>query len=392
MIAMMQLPAATAATITPLPKAVPASKRVAAIDWMRGLVMVLMVIDHTSMAFDGNHVAKDSALYADAGTMALPAGEFFTRWITHLCAPTFVFLAGTALALSIERRVSRGENGRSIDKSILVRGAIIALLDPTVVSLGSGRLTLQVLLAIGLSMMCMAPLRRLPSWTLLGLAVGWMTLGEFVTGWMWTPPGSSSLPVALTVATYGSDDFVIKYPMFPWLAVMILGWVFGRHMNRFAMGKTRVSPVRVLAIGGLMALSVFVVVRGLRGYGDMFLHRGDGSWQQWLHVSKYPPSLAFDGLELGLLCLCMAALMALEPVIGVRPNGVLLVFGQTAMFFYLVHRLVLEVPATYFGLRGSGTIATTYAVSAVLLVLLYPACRWYRGVKEAHPKSVLKYL
>jgi uncharacterized membrane protein len=71
------------------------SRRVAAIDWMRGVVMVLMVIDHASMAFDGHHVAEDSALYPGAATMALPAAEFFTRWSTHLCAPTFVFLADT---------------------------------------------------------------------------------------------------------------------------------------------------------------------------------------------------------------------------------------------------------------------------------------------------------
>ena len=81
--------------------------------------------------------------------MALPAGEFFTRWITHLCAPTFLFLAGTALALSVERRVAKGANAWEIDKSILTRGAIIALLDPTIISLGSGRWTFQVLLAIG---------------------------------------------------------------------------------------------------------------------------------------------------------------------------------------------------------------------------------------------------
>src|SRR5580765_2407096 len=131
------------------------SKRLAAIDWMRGLVMVLMVIDHASMAFDARHMSEDSALYADAGTMALPAGEFLTRWITHLCAPTFVFLAGTALALSIERRVAMGAKAWEIDKAILLRGGIIALLDLTVVSLGSGRWTLQVLFAIGLSMICM---------------------------------------------------------------------------------------------------------------------------------------------------------------------------------------------------------------------------------------------
>jgi hypothetical protein len=145
-------------------------------------------------------------------------------------------------------------------------------------------------------------------------------------------------------------------------------------------------------VGGVISLAVFGIVRGLHGYGDMFLPRADGSWQQWLHVSKYPPSLSFNGLELGLLCCSLAFLMTIEPIIGVRENGVFLVFGQTAMFFYLVHRLVLEVPATYFGLRGAGNIVTTYVTSAVLLVLLYPACRWFRTLKATHPNSLLKYV
>ncbi|HEX5049367.1 MAG TPA: acyltransferase family protein, partial [Gammaproteobacteria bacterium] len=111
--------------------------RIAAIDWMRGLVMVLMVIDHASMAFDGNHLSEESAMYASAATEALPAGEFLTRWLTHICAPTFVFLAGVALALSVERRVAKGAKAWEIDKGILIRGGLIALLDPTLVSLGS---------------------------------------------------------------------------------------------------------------------------------------------------------------------------------------------------------------------------------------------------------------
>jgi hypothetical protein len=133
-------------------------------------------------------------------------------------------------------------------------------------------------------------------------------------------------------------------------------------------------------------------VRAQQGYGDMFLNRADDSWQQWLHVSKYPPSLTYYALELGILWLCLALLMKIEPIIGVRPNGVFLVFGQTAMFFYLVHRLVLEVPATYFGLRGAGDLSTTYIVAVILLVLLYPACRWFRALKAAHPNSFLKYI
>ena len=217
------------------------SRRVASIDWMRGFVMVLMTIDHASMAFDAHHLDNDSALYANASTMPLPAAEFFTRWMTHLCAPTFVFRMGTALALSVERRVVKGVDAWEIDKSMLIRGAIIALLDLTIVSLGSGHWNFGVLYAIGLSMILMAPLRRLPRWTMLTLAIGWMTLGEMVTGWFWATPGNSSVPAALTVASYGSDLLVIKYPVIPWLAISVLGWVFGRHLIRFAAGLSTVS-------------------------------------------------------------------------------------------------------------------------------------------------------
>lgn len=367
------------------------SQRVATIDWMRGIVMVLMTIDHASMAFDANHISRDSAFYPDAGTMALPAAEFFTRWITHLCAPTFVFLAGTSLAISIERRVARGVDSREIDWNILTRGFIIALLDVTIVSLGSGRWSFGVLYAIGMSMMCMAFLRRLPTWGLCTAAIAWIVLGELVVGMVWDPPGSSSILAALTVASYREGLVGMYYPFIPWLAIMMLGWVFGRHLIRHVSGESRVSGKQVLWVAGIACLVTFFVVRYNAGYGDMFLHRADNSWQQWLHVSKYPPSLTYVTLELGILFLCLAFLRTIEPKIGVRKNGVLLVFGETAMFFYLAHRLAMEIPATWFGLRGFGDITTTYIVTAIILVLLYPACLWYRGFKKAHPNSVLKY-
>jgi uncharacterized membrane protein len=368
------------------------SGRVASIDWMRGFVMVLMTIDHASMAFDAHHIDSDSALYANASTMALPAAEFFTRWITHLCAPTFVFLMGTSLAISVERRVVKGARAWDIDHGMLIRGLIIALLDLTVISLGSGRWGFGVLYAIGFSMILMVPLRRLPTWALLVLGIGWMVLGELVTGLFWTPPGNSSIPAALTVAPYGSDLLSIKYPVIPWLAISILGWVFGRHLIRYAAGLSTVSGRNVLWVCGVFSLILFAVVRGLNGYGNMFLLRSDSSWQQWLHVSKYPPSLTYYALELGILFLCLAFLRWLELRIGVRENGPFYVFGQTAMFFYVVHRLAFEVPATWFGLRDIDGLGATYGVAAVALLLLYPACLWYRRAKAAHPKSILKYL
>jgi uncharacterized membrane protein len=369
------------------------SKRIASIDWMRGIVMVVMLIDHASMAFDGKHkeIAMDSARFLKASIIDLPAFAFFTRWIAHICAPTFVFLAGTALAISVERKVAKGLNGWEIDKGMLIRGLIIALIDPTLISLGSGHWNIGVLSAIGLSMMSMSLLRRLPTSALLVLALGWMILGEFITGLVWSPPGNSSVLSAIFIANYASTDLLIHYPFIPWLAVMILGWIFGRIVVDSGSGKMTFSPKKILFIAGVVSLALFFVVRGLQGYGDMFLHRADNSWQQWLHVSKYPPSLTYYALELGLLFLCLALLMWIEPLIGVRPNGPILVFGQTAMFFYLLHRLVLEIPATYFGLRGFGDISTTYIVWAILLVPLYFACIWYRKLKTTHPDSVLKY-
>ena len=367
------------------------STRIAAIDWMRGFVMILMVVDHASMAFDGTHDPLDSAMYPNAMTEALPGAEFFTRWMTHICAPTFVFLAGTSLAISVERRAARGVPAWEIDRSILVRGAIIALLDPTVVSLGSGRLTFQVLFAIGVAMMGMAWLRRLPWPALFAVGLAWFAAGEWVTGLVWHPPGSASVPAAFLIATYGGGAAVIKYPVVPWLAMMAMGWAFGKHISRAQAGRARFSSLSVLWTGGAIMLAVFVAVRAAAGYGDMWLHRADGSWQQWLHVSKYPPSLTYMTLELGLMWICLAAMMRLEPKIGVRPNGVLLVFGQTAMFFYLVHRLAFEVPATYFGLRGAGDLSTTYVAAAILLAAIYPACLWYRSFKAAHPDSLLRF-
>jgi uncharacterized membrane protein len=368
------------------------SRRIASVDWMRGFVMVLMTIDHASMAFDAHHIDNDSAMYSDALSTPLPAAEFFTRWMTHLCAPTFVFLMGTSLAISVERRAVKGPNPWDIDRGMLIRGLIIALLDLTLVSLGSAHWNFGVLYAIGLSMICMVPLRRLPTWALLAVSVGWMLLGEMVSGWVWTPPGNSSVPAALTVATYGSDLLVIKYPVIPWLAISVLGWVFGRHLIRYAAGLSTISGRKVLWMCGGLSLVLFVIVRGLNGYGNMFLPRVGSSWQQWLHVSKYPPSLIFYTLELGILFLCLAFLRNLELRIGVRENGPFYVFGQTAMFFYIAHRLAFEVSATWFGLRDIDGLGATYGVSAVALLLLYPACLWYRRVKAAHPKSVLKYL
>lgn len=345
-----------------------------------------MVIDHASMAFDGGHFSADSAALYVPETILTPA-VFLTRWITHLCAPTFVFLAGTALALSIERKVAKGVHAKSIDRGILTRGLFIALLDPTLISLVSWRLTFQVLYAIGVSMMCMAFLRRLSTKLLLSLGLGWLIFGELLVRCLWDPAaGNPSIPTALSMAFYYEPFFRISYPVLSWLALMCLGWVFGRYLQSTNKADSKlIKPIPMLCISGVISLAIFGAVRWFNGYGNMFLLREDNSWIQFLLVSKYPPSLSYMALELGLFCLILAGMMGLEKRIGTRPNGALLVFGQTAMFFYLIHRIVLEGLAQWGGLRGTGTIIATYVSAAILLIALYPLCRWYRGYKQAHP-------
>lgn len=355
--------------------------------------MILMLLDHVSMAYNAQHISSDSAALYVSGT-ALPDFAFFTRWISHLCAPVFVFLAGTALAISVERKVAKGFDSSKIDKDILLRGAFIALLDPTIISLFSGRMTIQVLYAIGVAMMCMALLRRFSSTALLMIAFAWIGLGELVTAAVWPPQDSvESIIAALLVSTYATPDMVIKYPLLPWLAMMILGWVFGRYLLSYSEGKAKIGPVALSFTLGFAALAAFTVIRYYNDYGNMFLYREDNSWQQWLHVSKYPPSASYTLLELGIMSVLLALMMLIERLIGVRPKGVLLVFGQTAMMFYLVHRLLLEGSATYGGLRHFADINTTYLISIFMLVLLYPFCLWYRGFKASNAESIwLKYL
>ena len=207
-----------------------------------------MLVDHVSMAYNRNHMSTDSAALFIPGT-ELPELGFFVRWVSHLCAPVFVFLAGTALAISVERKVARGVEAAQIDKDILIRGAFIAILDPTIISLFSGRMTIQVLYAIGAAMMCMALLRRFSSTSLIITALGIIIFGEMATAPFWPPADDmQSIIAALLISTYASEDMVIKYPLLPWLAMMMLGWAFGRYLLSYREGRAKIGPVSLLLI------------------------------------------------------------------------------------------------------------------------------------------------
>jgi uncharacterized membrane protein len=389
------------------------AQRVAAIDRMRGLVMVLMVIDHADMFFNRDHQFHDSARFY--GGEAFPAWDYLTRWLTHLCAPTFVFLAGVAIAFSVASQRARAVPDRVIDGHLIKRGLFIALLDPLFIStialstIFSGRtVVLQVLYVIGVSMALMSVLRRVPPWLLALGSVGLLVITELLFTAQLPVFRAGDLPPAwmgalFTAGTYsaGSLRFMILYPLLPWLAIMTLGWVVGGWAQRI----DRVGLARGLFAGGLGSLLAFAALRGANGWGNAGLLRIVGSLLQWLHVSKYPPSLTYVLLELGVMAVLLSGMVWLEhlgrsraPVTRAAP---LVLFGRTALFFYVLHLPIIQALrwATWLVTGAGGAtpqpvfgLGTTCMVTVVVLLMLYPLCSAYDRYKRVHPYGWTRYL
>ena len=394
-------------------------RRVRAIDWLRGLVMVLMTIDHAGGLLDAHHLHGDRGAGWVRGT-ALPTGEFVTRWITHLCAPAFVLLAGAALALSVDRRRAQ----RSPTAFIVARGLLIAVLDPLWMSLGFAQyrvLTFQVLYAIGIGLVCMAFLRRLPSWALLAGACAIQLGGEWLARWLPMPFDAAGhfdgtlwqRPISYLASAllfnggplHPRIHAFCSYPLLPWLSMMMLGWVLGRWLLR-----TRAQPPvwrarRLAGVGGGL-LAGFAVVRAWNQYGNWGLPRDSLAPLQWLHVAKYPPSLAYTTLELGLAFLLLALFVALDNDANpgdpgtaaqarpwLAPLGVL---GASAFFFYLLHVHLLAAAAHVLSLlnidRTTHGLAKTYLGAAAALLVLFPLCVRYRRYKAAHPDGWTRFV
>lgn len=363
------------------------AQRIAAIDWLRGIVMILMALDHTSWFFNTNRIFADSVLLYETGDL-FATDQFLTRWITHICAPTFVFLAGTSIAISNIQRREQGINNSVIDRELLLRGAFIALLDLCVFSLASEKFILQVLYAIGISMMLMVPLQRLGARMVFFLAILILAGSELLLMALWQPGGEVPLWLALTFAPVFGETYTVLYPALPWLAIMMLGWVFGERLMSRQPGLWPLE--RLLMVSGLSALVLFVLIRSIDGYGNLFMHLEGNTVVHWLHISKYPPSLAYTMLELGLMAIIFALLIRLESIKAViNNNGPILVFGQTALFFYLAHFGVLAALPL---VLDRGSLEQTYWITLLVLIILYPICRIYRSLKWRYPQSLLRFL
>ena len=402
------------------------SRRIDSIDLLRGIVMVIMMLDHTR-DFVHNAARAFDAMDLSRTNVAL----FFTRWITHFCAPTFVFLAGTGAYLQFARGKSKGE----LSRFLITRGLWLIILELTVVKLG---ITfhfdiaflgfLQVIWVIGVSMIILAGLIHLPKSVVVVLGLLMIALHNRtdhirVDGWQGPGTPVPSIGAKLWILlhqpfggfpVFGEHSpvvFVI-YPLIPWIGVIAVGYVFGALYRVDAQRQRR---RQVLLIIGSLTTLLFLVIRAVDRYGDPSEWLPQKSFVftvlSFLNTTKYPPSLLFLLMTLGPAILLLALFESQAP--GGRVRSFFVTFGRVPLFFYVLQWFVahfisialhlafgkptgwlFESPLS-FGPAPQGigfNLAVVYLSWIAGVVLLYPLCKWFAGVKQRRRDWWLSYL
>ena len=371
----------------------PSSSRLIPVDALRGLIMIFMALDHTSYFLTRAHPADWWGIPLQHYPSPL---VFLTRFVTHPCAPGFFFLLGLSMVFFAESRRGLGWPDGRIRRYFLWRGLILIGLQLFAENIAWALVPLQetapgktslifmylgVLYALGLSMIICGWLLRLRSSILIGAGVVAVLMTQFLT------PGPRAYPVS-TILFSGLSSFLVrqaflrvKYPVIPWLGVALLGMALGRKMARDPR-----RAYRQAFLFGTGAVVLFPIVRFI-GWpvGDFHPPAGSG-WIAFLNLTKYPPSLAFILVTLGIDLLLLAFLSRREETLE-RWGKPLLVFGRTALFFYIVHLYVFGL--TGLALSKAIPLGWMYLFWLGGLVLLYFLCSWYARFKaQKAPSSI----
>ena len=420
----------------------PTRGRIDSIDLLRGIVMVIMMLDHTRdfvhrdvfQGFDPTDLSHTTVML------------FFTRWITHFCAPIFVFLAGTGVYLQFVR----GKSKKDLSRFLVTRGLWLIVLEFTWVRicftfnvdyrfLGA----MQVIWAIGVSMIVLAALIHLPARIVGAFGIAMIVLHNLldrihVEGWRGpnspVPGYGAKLFIILhqpfetfPILGFPSPVVFVLYPLIPWVGVMAAGYAFGAVYQWNAQRRRRFL-VRL----GSGAIVLFVVLRSINHYAD------PSHWSRqdtvaftilsFLNTTKYPPSLAFLLMTLGPALLALAwfesDLKLNEVALGARParyqsligklRGAFVTFGRVPLFFYvlqwptahlisvIVHFAAGKPVAWMFGNPADSSLppppgvgfslAVVYACWIAGVLLLYPLCKWFAAVKARRRDWWLSYL
>ncbi len=372
------------------------TKRINSIDILRGIVMVVMALDHVRDFFSDFNFDPTDLQHASSIM-------FFTRWITHFCAPVFIFLSGTSAFLSLGKIASKKEAAWRL----FTRGVWLIVLEVTFVRLGWSfdinyhMVFLQVIWAIGCSMVVLSALIFLPWEWILGIGLI-MIFGHNALDNV-HPAVMTTFWDVLHVQgpiTYGhGNTIMIMYPLVPWIGVMAVGYCFGKIFQLPEHLKNK-SLYNI----GVSCIVWFVILRAINVYGDMSPWHTQVTWWRtvlsFINCTKYPPSLLY-------LLMTLGPAIALLPILGKMSGAagnIFRVYGRVPLFYYVLHLYLVHGMAILAGYLFKGNAGVSvfahpgyplpwvYGFWLLAVVILYFPCRWFMYIKQNHRKWWLSYL
>lgn len=388
-------------------------QRIQSIDILRGLVMLIMALDHTREYF---HIA---GMTGDPTNLATTTPIlFFTRWITHFCAPTFVFLSGVSAYLAGLRRTPAELAGFLIKRGLwLIAIELVFITFALTLNPLFNVLILQVIWATGISMIILGLLVKLPL-KVIGIIGGVIFFGHNILDLVKLPEtGAWALAIKVfftakgTVIPLGQSHFIFDlYAIIPWTGVMLLGYVFG------SLYESNIDPVvrrKLLRVTGLSLLLVFIVFRGGNIYGDPIGWSLDRTWVynilSFLNTSKYPCSLLYLCMTLGPALILLSYLEKAQN----KLTRILNIYGKVPFFYYIPHFYIIRMlsitlfyasgytnkdiatpnlPFLFRPLNFGYSLPVVYLIWLCVIASLYLPCRWFARYKETHRQWWLSYL
>ena len=390
-----------------------AKNRIQSIDLLRGLIMIIMALDHVR-----DYICSSSFLFDPLDLTKTNGSLFFTRWITHFCAPVFMLLAGTSAYLTGQKKTKK-----ELSAFLFKRGLWLVFLEMIVVNFAwSFNIKLPIIFfitiwALGISMMVLAVLIHLPKKIILAFCIiiiaGHNLLdtihvpGNTLPGFGW------ALLHEQQFFNWEGKIWLVGYPLIPWIGVMPLGYCLGRW---YAADYDAVKRRRNLRILGISAIILFILLRFSNVYGDpvRWTAQKDNffTFLSFMNVNKYPPSLLYLLITLGPALLFLSYTEHLKGAL-VR---VITVYGRVPMFYYLIHIYIIHLIALFAsvfipgqnwriwildepiwfttGLKGYGfSLPVCYLIWIAVVVAVYPLCKVYDRYKQSHKeKWWLSYL
>lgn len=378
------------------------SNRLLSIDALRGIVMLLMLLDHVRETFFLHMQVPDPMIAGQT-----PADLFFSRFTAHLCAPVFIFLTGLSAYLYGSKKTY---SQLAISQFLFKRGLFLIILELTLINfawtfqLPPAKIFLQVIWAIGFSMIALAILLWLPRWLLVVLTVLLIAGHNLLDTLHFPTDHFMHIPWAILhdrgwIEITDSIKARTSYPILPWIGLIIFGYLAGSWFTESCNQQQRLKKLNCWGVGLLVG---FICLRTINIYGDKPWILA-GSWldtvMSFLNITKYPPSLLFIMLTLGIGLLLLRLLEIKQNLPWLKP---LVTYGSVPMFFYILHLYVLKflylIAVVIWGTNqgeylGFDHVAMIWLVTIILVILFYPFVKLFSQFKARRKDLIwLKYL